>query len=82
MYKPKKSLGQNFLKNENIISDIVKYANIHTHDQVIEIGPGFGALTKKILAITKEIQVIEIDKDLIEPLKMACINYGQLNIKI
>ena len=44
---PKKSLGQNFLKNEKILSQIVGCGNLSADDVVLEIGPGTGNLTKK-----------------------------------
>ena len=47
-FKPKKSLGQNFLKDENILKLIVEKADINKNDNVIEIGPGTGNLTKKL----------------------------------
>ena len=46
--KPKKSLGQNFLKDENILFDIAEEGKINNEDIVIEIGPGTGNLTKEI----------------------------------
>ena len=45
--KPKKSLGQNFLNNENLLSLITDQGNISTDDIILEIGPGTGNLTKK-----------------------------------
>ena len=62
-HKPKKSLGQNFLKDENILKLIVEKADINKNDNVIEIGPGTGNLTKKILFKTpRSITVIEKDQ--------------------
>ena len=46
---PKKSLGQNFLKNEIILNKIVDSGNIEKEDFVLEIGPGTGNLTEKLL---------------------------------
>ena len=65
---PKKSLGQNFLKNQitiNLIDDIL---DIKEHDKVIEIGPGTGAITDNILSKTKNYIGIEKDKKLSEKL--------------
>ena len=59
---PKKSLGQNFLKSENILSNIVKSGNISKKDIIIEIGPGTGNLTEKILEKAPE-RFIVIEKD-------------------
>ena len=47
--KPKKSLGQNFLKDRNTILKIVKCGELTNNDIVLEIGPGTGILTEEIL---------------------------------
>ena len=46
---PKKSLGQNFLINKNIIKNIVDYGEVNSNDIVIEIGPGTGNLSEEII---------------------------------
>ena len=62
---PKKSLGQNFLTDKNIINIIVDRANITKKDIVLEVGPGTGSLTESILLKNpKKIFAIEKDKDL------------------
>ena len=67
---PKKNLGQNFLIDENVIDKIIDIANISREDSVLEVGPGTGALTKKIIEKKpKEITVIEKDKRLADSLK-------------
>ena len=69
LIKPKKSLGQNFLVDENIINIITEAGNINKNDIVLEIGPGTGNLTEKILnKIPKKIFVIEKDKNLAKKL--------------
>ncbi|MDE6082763.1 MAG: hypothetical protein K2F52_02675, partial [Malacoplasma sp.] len=60
-----KKLGQNFLTNEIIKQKIVDSLNINDSDFVLEIGPGFGALTKLILKKSKNLTVIELDKRLV-----------------
>ena len=63
--KPKKSLGQNFLNDDRILNDIVKCGNITNNDIIIEIGPGTGNLTEKILKKNpKKLIVVEKDKEL------------------
>ena len=47
--KPKKSLGQNFLKDTNILDLIIKISRIDSVNTVVEIGPGTGNLTEKIV---------------------------------
>ena len=67
--KPKKRFGQNFLQDENILNKIVKEINPQPDDQIIEIGPGYGALTKKLLSATENLIAVEIDHQLAKELK-------------
>jgi len=68
--KPKKSLGQNFLNNEDILNKIVDSGSINSDDTILEIGPGTGNLTKKILdKCPNNLIVVEKDKELSEILK-------------
>lgn len=75
---PKKSLGQHFLRDKNIIEKIIKSINPTRSDNFIEIGPGYGALTKSLLPHVNKIDAIELDKDLIKHLHENCNNAGQL----
>ena len=65
----KKSFGQNFLVDPNFISKIIAALNPHQNEDIIEIGPGRGALTEKILESDANLTAIELDKDLIPILK-------------
>ena len=47
--KYKKNLGQHFLKDQNIVDKLVRHINPSRHDEIIEIGPGDGVLTKSII---------------------------------
>ncbi len=70
LIKAKKSLGQNFLIDKNIINKIVNTGNIKEHDVILEVGPGTGNLTESILKKKpKKIFVIEKDKNLTNFLK-------------
>jgi 16S rRNA (adenine1518-N6/adenine1519-N6)-dimethyltransferase len=60
--RPRKSLGQNFLIDDNIARKIVRTAEISPNDVVLEIGPGKGALTKHLVAQAKVVVAVEIDK--------------------
>jgi 16S rRNA (adenine1518-N6/adenine1519-N6)-dimethyltransferase len=61
-YRPKKSLGQNFLVDDNIAGKIVNALEINDTDLVVEIGPGQGALTKHLVILAKNFLAVEIDK--------------------
>lgn len=65
---PKKSLGQNFLIDRNIAAKTVGLLNIQTCDNVVEIGPGTGALTSLLLETGCNLTAIEIDQRAIEEL--------------
>ena len=62
--KPKKSLGQNFLRDEAVLDKIIQSANLSADDFVIEVGPGEGVLTERLIAQAKKVVAIEIDKNL------------------
>tara|TARA_B100001989_G_scaffold225908_1_gene181207 strand:- start:403 stop:1182 length:780 start_codon:yes stop_codon:yes gene_type:complete len=67
---PKKSLGQNFLNNASLLSNIVELGNISKNDVILEIGPGTGNLTEKILEKKpKKFYVVEKDDSLSKFLK-------------
>ena len=61
-----KSLGQNFLINDEVVTNIVERADISSEDLVIEIGPGLGTLTKELLEKAGKVVAIELDKRMIE----------------
>lgn len=61
-----KSLGQNFLINDEVVNKIVESAEITKEDLVIEIGPGLGTLTKELLEKAGKVVAIELDKRMIE----------------
>ena len=79
--KIKKSLGQNFLVDNNIINKIIEIGNISKNNKILEIGPGFGSLTNKIIEKNpKNIFAVEKDKDLTLHLNEKFKNFN--NIKI
>lgn len=69
--KAKKSLGQNFLKSEGALTTMITAAKILPGDIVLEIGPGRGALTRKLLDAGATVVAIEKDDELIAPLQTA-----------
>jgi 16S rRNA (adenine1518-N6/adenine1519-N6)-dimethyltransferase len=75
--KPKKRFGQNFLQDENILNKIVKEIDPQPDDLIIEIGPGYGALTRKLISATENLIAVEIDNELSKELKEK---YPQLHL--
>jgi 16S rRNA (adenine1518-N6/adenine1519-N6)-dimethyltransferase len=67
----KKRFGQHFLTDTNILKRIVAFAGIEPADTVVEIGPGGGALTRQLALRAARVVAIEIDCDLISPLRSA-----------
>ena len=67
--KPRKHLGQNFLINKDILSEIIKAADLNKNDTVLEIGPGLGILTKELAKKAKKVIAIEKDEKLVKILK-------------
>ena len=76
---PKKSLGQNFLVNNEILSQIVDLGEIKSNDIVLEVGPGTGNLTEKILIKKpKKLVLVEKDKNLSTYLKKKFNNNAEI----
>ncbi len=72
----KKHLGQNFLKDHNLLQKIVNEAKITQKTGVIEVGPGLGSLTEFLLQSSKNVVAYEVDSDLIPILNNR---FGELN---
>lgn len=75
-----KKLGQNFLIDENVIETIADSSDLSKEDLVIEIGPGLGTLTKKLLEKSGEVIAIELDDRMIKILKERFLAYQNLEI--
>jgi len=69
MVRPKKHLGQHFLKNETIAQQIANSLQPGDYDKVVEIGPGMGVLTQFLLKSNKDVHVVELDSESVEYLK-------------
>ena len=67
--KANKNLGQNFLINEEVVTNIVECSNIDKQDLVIEIGPGLGTLTKYLLEKAGKVICIELDTKMLQILE-------------
>jgi len=72
-YKAKKSLGQNFLKSEAALRKIVEAGEIKFDDVILEIGPGKGVLTEKLLKVAGRVIAVEKDQELFEFLKIKFV---------
>ena len=59
---PSKKMGQNFLVDPNFTDSIVRAARISENDRILEVGPGFGALTEWLLPTGAEVAAIEFDR--------------------
>lgn len=75
-FKTKKSLGQHFLTDKNIIFKIINAIQAKQNDRVIEIGPGTGALTQYLVEQFKDVHAVEIDERAVEVLQQ----FDKLNI--
>lgn len=76
----KKSLGQNFLTDINILKNIVAAGDVTENDNVIEIGPGIGALTEQLARNAKQVLAFEIDDRLIPVLAHTLDPYDNVTV--
>lgn len=76
----KKSLGQNFLIDTNILNRIVDYAELNGNSGAIEIGPGIGALTEQLARRSKRVMAFEIDQRLLPILEDTLSPYDNVRI--
>lgn len=77
---PKKHLGQNFLIDENATLDIIEFSDISKNDFILEVGPGLGALTSKLIENGKKVIAYEIDNKLFKFLKQKFSNIPNLEL--
>ena len=68
-FRTKKRLGQNFLIDGQVISDIIDYADIKPDDTVVEIGPGVGFVTEQLVKHAKHVFAIELDEEAVKELE-------------
>ena len=74
-FRTKKRLGQNFLINSDVISDIIDYANLTKDDTVLEIGPGAGFVTEQLVKYAGKVIAVELDEEAVKELeKLECKN--------
>ncbi len=74
-FRTKKRLGQNFLINPDVLSDIIEYSGVTKDDIVLEIGPGVGFVTEQLVKYAKKVIAVELDDEAIKELeKLDCDN--------
>jgi len=79
-HSPRKRFGQNFLQNKHIIDDILRAIHPQAKDNMLEIGPGLGALTQPLLRLLEHLTAVEIDTDLQAYLAELPIAQGKLKL--
>jgi len=77
---PKKSLGQNFLTDDNILAQIAACGGVQRSDAVLEIGPGIGSLTRHLAELAGNVIAIELDDRLIPVLRDQLSGYGNVTV--
>lgn len=80
MIHPKKSLGQHFLNDLNIVKKIIQAAKIRPDDEILEIGPGKGILTRQLVSCSKKVVAVEIDRELVSYLRNELGRISNLEI--
>ncbi len=63
-HRPKKRFGQNFLQDQQVVDRIIEAAELDSSDNLLEVGPGLGALTNRLLPAVGQMHVMELDRDL------------------
>jgi 16S rRNA (adenine1518-N6/adenine1519-N6)-dimethyltransferase len=72
-FKPRKKLGQNFLAHEGVLKSIVRLVDLSPQDEVVEIGPGLGFLTRRLLAVARKVWALEVDAFLVDWLRRSAL---------
>ncbi len=79
-HKARKRFGQNFLQDHTVINTILSFIQLSDKQHWVEIGPGKGALTEKLLTAKIKLDIIELDRDLVVFLEKKFKDYNNLNI--
>ncbi|MGH8146017.1 MAG: 16S rRNA (adenine(1518)-N(6)/adenine(1519)-N(6))-dimethyltransferase RsmA [Rhodanobacteraceae bacterium] len=80
MAHPKKHFGQHFLHERSVIERIVAAIAPQPDERIVEIGPGEGALTLPLLRAAGCLTAIELDRELLEPLRASAVGVGELSV--
>jgi 16S rRNA (adenine1518-N6/adenine1519-N6)-dimethyltransferase len=68
-FKPRKKLGQHFLVHERVLEAILRLLDLSSEDEIVEIGPGLGFLTRRLVEVAHRVWAIEVDPFLVERLR-------------
>ena len=81
-HRPRKRFGQHWLKDQEVLDQIVKAAKLNSDDCVLEVGPGKGALTAKLIeSNARFIQAVELDRDLVVGLKKRFCHENKFSLR-
>lgn len=78
--RPDKSLGQNFLQDPQALEAILRAAQLDPHDEVLEIGPGLGSLTRYLALAARQVTAVELDHNLLPLLGNVLAQYANVRI--
>lgn len=80
LHQARKRFGQNFLHDQQVIARIVKTIQPKPDDNLLEIGPGMGALTEHLLNACPRLKVVELDRDLVPGLRTQFFNFPDFEV--
>src|SRR5436190_1826007 len=72
--RPKKRLGQNFLVHEGVLDAIMRLVEPAAEDEILEIGPGLGSLTRRLLERARHVWAVEVDPKLVAKLREGTLS--------
>ncbi|MCU0679581.1 MAG: 16S rRNA (adenine(1518)-N(6)/adenine(1519)-N(6))-dimethyltransferase RsmA [Planctomycetes bacterium] len=80
--KPSRNKGQNFLIDETVYKNIITAADLQQDEYVLEVGPGFGFLTERLVQKAKQVIAVELDDNLVRALKNRLAEQGIKNVEV
>jgi 16S rRNA (adenine1518-N6/adenine1519-N6)-dimethyltransferase len=80
--RPSKRLGQHFLRDRTVISEIIERSEFLKSDHILEIGPGLGALTIPLASRVNHVSAVEKDRRLVETLGKRLVQEGISNVTL
>ncbi|MBM3151355.1 MAG: ribosomal RNA small subunit methyltransferase A [Chloroflexi bacterium] len=78
--RPSRGLGQNFLRDEKTLQQIVRFAGISSGDAVLEVGPGLGSLTRYLALAARTVTAVELDRGLFPALEATLAPYHNVRL--